>query len=101
MHVHGHQPNVNSTMQTGAHAAEAAAALKRARELREAAARLKAISQGEGLDVNEDAVSMIGNWGRGAGSGAGSDESAGNRQEANPASAEERAQSAGTVSYWA
>lgn len=98
MHVHGHQPSMSSTSLAGAHAAESAAAMKRARELREAASRLKAASQGVGLEtgVSPDAVSMIGSWSQGENGTAGNQRKtvSGERDEGAPGTA-------ATVSYWA
>lgn len=99
MHVHGHQPSVSSTALAGAHAAESAAALKRARELREAASRLKASLEGGGLEaeLGPDAVAMIGCWSQGASS----DGNAGDRRRASPDAVEEGKAGAAAVSYWA
>lgn len=93
MHIHGHQPSVSGNPLAGAHAAEKATALKRARELREAAVKLKATSQGS----EPDAVRMIGRWHQGASSERDHED----RQEVVSQNGDEAALGSDRVSYWA
>ena len=74
MHIHTSQASGVAHSLAGAQATESTAALKRARELRETAAKLKATAQAPASDLSADPeiVAMIGSWsGQSAGQSAG------------------------------
>jgi len=106
MHIHTHPLNAAGNGLAGAHSAESAAAPRRAKELREAAARLKASSLEVSSDIAWDSqsIAMVSAWsGQQGGQQSGQSHSLPEPQSNTAQSQTERltAKPSRQVSYWA
>jgi hypothetical protein len=100
MHIHALPASAAGDALAGAQAAETAMAVRRARELQEAASKLKAASFEISLDPGADAetVAMVGAW---SGTGSGGAQSGAASQASGEVPGVERTPPQGPVSYWA
>jgi hypothetical protein len=100
MHIHAMPASASGDALAGAQAAETSVAIRRARELQEAAAKLRVSSVEIGLGPPADAetLAMIGSWTNGGG---GNSQSGGLGVSGSQSQGIERTPPESPVSYWA
>lgn len=99
MHIHAYPASASGQALAGAQAAEASVALRRSKELREAASELWATSFSLDPGVNPKVVEMIGSWANHSGGDGPPDGAA--QSEASGGLETERTLPLSPVSYWA